>query len=200
MAIRRFKRLASDSDAPSASESVRLDLEAIDKGLYLVWRKRYMDLTTGEALATRAGYIHRPRWYVFLDHPLEGQVFLFRVEDENNEPLPLDGRVAHRIRSDIGRHLDAEEVNRRIAEASEQGLAARRAAWEQRQGDVVAANPRKIAEVFEGDNLNRGPSRNVRDPKTFSYDGAAHRASAAEQEGIPLTPKEEGWELPEHAT
>ena len=189
-------RYRSDNEGPSPDGSVLRGLLRINPGLYPVWKRWVMDWTTGRPLVTLAGdRIEHPRWHIIIDHR-EKQTHLFAVQDEAGIPLPLDGRVCEKILRDVGRHMTAEQINEMLDAAREERDRKQLGRYNELQQDVAKANKTKISEVFEGDNIKKGPSGNSRDATVFSYEGAPNRKSGAEQQ-LPTDAKDEGWELPD---
>lgn len=165
------------------------ELFAIDARLFVTWSELHLDLTCGRPLLRMDGSpIRNPRWHVWTTDGAGVVHHLFDV-------AVLDHRVPRKIRADVARHLTEEQIHDRIDAAQASAKERKDARWKELRSDTVAANRRKFDEILEGDNLMRGPSRNTRDARILSYPGQAHRGSAFDT--VPMTPAEEGWELPD---
>jgi len=188
-------RFISEKGGPTPEPGVLRALEAIDPHLSAIWRWNYLDRKTGGDLLRQDGSpIPHPRWHVVL-RTKETWTHLFAVEDEEGDFRGLDHRVPAKIRADAGRHLSAEEINRRVDEAKAAIHAASAGKFEDLRALTLKANRKKIGEVLEGQNVNRGVSNNTRDAKIISYRGQPNRRSGFDS--IPTTSEEEGWELPD---
>jgi hypothetical protein len=183
-------REAIYSDHRAIDPSVTRELRALDPNLFVTWSELYLDLITGRPLERRDGKpIRYPRWHVWIYYAGDGVIHhLFDAE-------VLDHRIPQKIRADVARHLEEKEINERIEAEKARRKERANARWNELHRDVVTANRAKFDEIFEGDNLMRGPSENTRDARIMSYDGQPNRASA--WDAVRMTTDEEGWELPD---
>lgn len=172
-----------------AEPSVMRELANIDPRLFVTWSELHLDLTCGRPLVRRDGRpIRNPRWHVWT-HDSGGVVHhLFDVD-------VLDHRIPRKIRNDVARHLTAEQINDRIENAQSAAKDRKDGRFAELRRDTVTANKRKFSEIFDGDNINKGPSSNTRDARILSYPGQPIRRSGFD--AVPMTPAEEGWELPD---
>ncbi len=188
-------RFESDRGGPKPEPSVLRALRAIDPNLRAIWRWYYVDRRTGGDLLRLTGDpIPHPRWHVVM-RTRETSTHLFEVCDEHGDFAPLDHRVPAKIRADVARHLSADQILQKVEEVEQGSRERRENRYQEIRRDVLQANRRKLGEIFEGGNLQKGPSENTRDAKILSYPGQPIRRSGFDS--IPTTPKEEGWEMPD---
>lgn len=172
-------------------------LRAIDPNLQAIWRWHYLDRRTGNDLLRQdLSPIPHPRWHIVL-RTKERWAHLFEVCTEEGDFAPLDHRVPLKIRSDVARHFSADEILRQVDAAEATQLERREARHGELRQDTLKANRRKLGEIFDGDNIRKGESKNTRDARILSYPGQPVRRSGFD--AIETTPKEEGWELPDLA-
>lgn len=176
-------------DHRAIDPSVARSLHAIDPGLFVTWSELHLDLITGRPLIRQDGNpVRDPRWHVWI---LDGNGVVHHLFAAD----VLDHRIPKKIQADVARHLSEQEIHQRLEDEKQRRAERGKARMDELHRDVVKANERKLGEIFEGDNLNKGPSENTRDARIMSYTGQPNRRSAFD--AVPMTPKEEHWELPD---
>lgn len=143
--------------------------------------------------------LEMPRWYLVLKTHDGRLRMLFRVEDAEGKPLPLDARLVQRLLGDLLRRLGSpQKVVQAVQDAHAETHRLRESRMARLREDVLSANRTKISEVFEGNNLELPAAASMRrDGRIVSYPGQGDRSS--HHENITMTPQERGWELPDYA-
>lgn len=204
-------RFPSDGLGPAPDPGVVAELKRIDKNLYVVWRNFAFDATTplGDTLVYvrdqpgsqgQVGKpVEEPGWRICLAREREPHdAVLFTWLDEECKPIPLDKRVAQKIRSDMARHMSPQEIIQHVKDARERDLFLREKERQQEVADIAAANARKIREAMEHANSTTRekaftPSGEKRDAIIYGYDGQPVRGTPGQ---VRKTAKEAGYELP----
>lgn len=188
-------RFASSAGGPAPDASIVRELRRLDPKLYVIWRHFAFDAATGmDLLDWRGRRIPEPGWRVCLTDAEGREHVLFLWIDEQGNPLPLDRRVPEKIRSDVARHLTADEFMRRHLQAVEDEKADREKAWDASIDDFARANRTLLREALEREDQAGPQAPAVRDERVVSYPGQPVRA--ASRDSIRLTNRELGLEMP----
>jgi hypothetical protein len=182
-------------------------LYRIDRNICVAWSEYFLDRTVSPPtpLIARGSPILWGRWHVFLKAP--GRlIHMFQhqtmPQDENGVPefLPLDMGVVDRILSDLGRHMNADEIWNFYQDSTLRDRMLKQERFKNLRLDELKANKSKIAEVLEGDNaeLPANPNAMARDKKIYSYGGQGSSRGTSNNT-IPTTIEERGWEKPDYA-
>lgn len=194
-------QLPGSEGMPTPDPVILESLYRIEQGLCVGWSKYLLDWRRTPPRVLEHERTRKPleleRWYICL-RTHDGVIrMLFRNESPKGDPWPLDRRVVERLLGDLARRMKPAQIAKLATDAASEHTELRKRRMANLQQDVLAANKRKIEEVFEGDNLNLPAAASMRrDGRIVSYPGQGDRSS--HHENITMTPQERGWELPDY--
>ena len=204
-----YQRLPrADSGGPSIEPSVLRRLRSISPGLRTIWRNHRWDpFDPDHALITKSGpgtgepvpwQMGGGRFLMFHDAGKGCVEFLFVIQTRSGAYHPVDHRVCDRLVADLARTMTPSQ----IVDYAEQLDVKSRLRLKEKLDDLnlqkFSQNPRKVREAMESIGTGREAAiEHTRSPAAIFYPGMDSHESSAERRQIPLTPSEEGWELPD---
>ena len=184
---------------PVASETILQALKSIHPGLFVRRAGYALDHTTGEVAPDPITKepIDRPRYWIWIDNAGRRSPLL-PVETPEGEYMPLDMRTVRRIGTDLGIATDSiEELWAEVEKHEAKKEEARAESERERFRRWIENNKPAWRSAMQNARDGKvAPTRRMRDPVIYGYDGQAVRSSSLNT--VPMSSRERGFDTPEN--